>query len=130
MISELEELTVMEACETLRLSPRRYYRWRDWTPPGRKQAWNQLMPEEEIAIVEAAGEEALVDLRAAGLMVYGHECGKFHCSVSTVQRVLKKKKLQAPYAVPRRRSAAKPEIRELMKNPRKVFSYDATDFYM
>jgi len=45
------------------------------------------------AILDAAKDEALCDLKAAGLMVYGHESGKFHRSVSTVQRTLKRNKL-------------------------------------
>lgn len=130
MIEGLEELTVREACETLLLKPRRYYRWLKWQQFASKTAWNQLMPEEETAITEAAGKEELADLRAAGLMVYGHESGRFHCSISTVQRVLKKRDLQAPYEIPRRKRAAKPDIRELMKEPKKVFSYDATDFHL
>jgi transposase InsO family protein len=130
VIEGLEELTVIEACETLLLPPRRYYRWLKWQAPTKKIAWNRIMPEEEAAIVEAAGKEALVDMRAAGLMVYGHESDEFHCSVSTVQRVLKKRDLQAPYEIPRRKRPAKPDIRELMSAPKKVFSYDATDFYL
>lgn len=130
MIKGLEELTIEDACGVLMLKPRRYHRWLRWNPPLRKAAWNQITPAEEAAIVEAAGKEELVDMRAAGLMVYGHERDKFHCSVSTVQRVLKKRDLQLPYAIPRRKRAAKPDIRELMKEPKKVFSYDATDFYL
>lgn len=130
VVEGLETLTVKEACETLLLSPRRYYRWVHWAPPIKRQAWNQLMPEEERAIVASAEEETLADLRAAGLMVYGQESGKYHCSVATVQRVLRKRGMSAPYAIPRRRGAAKPDIRELMKAPKRVFSYDATDFYL
>ena len=64
-----------------------------------------LRPEEAMGIIKAARDERLVDLRSAGLMVYGHESGKFHCSISTVQRVLARNNLQAPYIVPRRKSA-------------------------
>lgn len=130
MIEGLEELTVSEACETLLLKPRRYYRWLNWQPPAKQEAWNRIMPEEEVSIIEAAGNEGLADLRSAGLMVYGHESGRFNCSVSTVQRVLKKNDLQPPYEIPRRKRAAKPDVRELMKEPKKIFSYDATDFYL
>lgn len=130
MIEGLEELTVSEACETLLLKPRRYYRWLNWQPPAKQEAWNRIMPKEEVSIIEAAGNEELADLRSAGLMVYGHESGRFNCSVSTVQRVLKKNDLQPPYEIPRRKRAAKPDVRELMKEPKKIFSYDATDFYL
>ncbi len=44
-----------------------------------KRAWNKIMPKEEAAIVAAGRDEKLTDLRAAGLMVYGHESGRFHC---------------------------------------------------
>jgi transposase InsO family protein len=130
VIKGMEELTIEDACEVLMLKPRRYYRWPRWKPPSKKAAWNKITPAEEAAIIETAGKEELVDMRAAGLMVYGHESNKFHCGVSTVQRVLKKWKLQPPYTIPRRKQAAKPDIRELMKDPKKVFSYDATDFYL
>lgn len=62
--------------------------------------------------------------------MYGHESGRFHCSVSTVQRRLKQNKLQPDYEIPRRKRPLKPDIRELMSQPRKVFSYDATEFYL
>ena len=131
VLGTLKELTVAEACEVLKLNSRRYYRWRSRSePPAAKTAWNRITPQEESAILNAARDEALCDLRAAGLMVYGHESGKFYCSVSTVQRVLKRNELQAPYEVPRRRRPLKPGIRQLMSEPRKVFSYDATDFYL
>jgi len=130
VIKGLDELTIEDACEVLILKPRRYHRWLRWNSPMRKVAWNQITPAEEAAIIEAAGKEELADMRAAGLMVYGHEGNKFHCGVSTVQRVLKKRDLQPPYEIPRRKRAAKPDIRELMKEPKKVFSYDATDFYL
>ncbi|MFA4873677.1 MAG: integrase core domain-containing protein [Patescibacteria group bacterium] len=127
----LKELTVAEACEALKLSERRYYRWRRRPEePSKKTAWNKITTDEENAIRAAAGDEALCDLRAAGLMVYGHESGKFFCSVSTVQRELIRHHLQASYQIPRRRRPLKPDVRELMNAPRKVFSYDATEFYL
>jgi len=131
VIEGLKELTITKACAILRINSRRYHRWRA-TPqlPCVKTAWNRITPQEEAAIIEAAKDEALCDLRAAGLMVYGHESGKFHCSVSTVQRTLKKNKLQASYEIPRRKRPLKPDIRRLMNKPRKLFSYDATDFYL
>lgn len=130
MIERLEELTIGEACETLLLKPRRYYRWLKWQPPAKQEAWNRLRTEEETEIAKAGEDEKLCDLRAAGLMVYGQESGKFFCSVATVQRVLKKHDLQMPYVVPTRKRPAKPDVRELMKEPKKIFSYDATDFYL
>ncbi len=130
MIEGLEELTISEACETLLLKPRRYYRWLKWQPPAKQDAWNRLMPEEEAEVVKAGRDEKLCDLRSAGLMVYGQESGKFFCSVATVQRVLRKHALQTPYVIPTRKRPAKPDVRELMKEPKKIFSYDATDFYL
>lgn len=131
VLDTLKELTVAEACEALKLNARRYYRWRRRPePPPVKRAWNRIMPEEENAVLAAAGDEALCDLRAASLMVYGHESGKFFLSVSTVQRVLRRNDLQAPYKAPRRRRPLKPDIRELMTKPRKIISYDATEFYL
>ena len=127
----LKELTVAEACEALKLSERRYYRWRVRPEePSKKTAWNKITTDEENAIRAAAGDEALCDMRAAGLMVYGLESGKFFCSVSTVQRELIKHHLQPSYQIPRRRRPLKPDIRDLMNAPRKVFSYDATEFYL
>lgn len=131
MLETLRELTVAEACEALKLNARRYYRWRSrLEQPAVKTAWNRIMPEEETAILTAARDEALSDMRAAGLMVYGHESRKFFTSVSTIQRVLKRNALQAPYQVPRRKRPVKPDVRELMTCPRRVVSYDATEFYL
>ncbi|MBU4467314.1 MAG: DDE-type integrase/transposase/recombinase [Candidatus Omnitrophica bacterium] len=130
-LETLKELTVTEACEALKLNARRYYRWRRRTRlPAVKTAWNRITPEEEATILTAARNEALCDMRAAGLMVYGHESRKFFSSVSTVQRVLKRNSLQTPYQVPRRKRPVKPDVRELMTSPRKVVSYDATEFYL
>ena len=63
-------------------------------------------------------------------MVYGHDSGKFYCSVSTIQRTLRRNELQAPYVVPTKRRPVKPDIRDLIGEPKKVFSYDETDFYL
>lgn len=130
MVEGLEELTTTEACEVLKLKPRRYYRWVKWQPPVPRAAWNRITLEEEAEIIKAGREESLCDLRAAGLMVYGQESGKFFCSVATVQRVLRENDLQTPYVVPTRKRPAKPDVRELMKEPKRIFSYDATDFYL
>ena len=129
-IRSLKMTSIRGACEVIRLNFRRYYRWQHMRPPVAKAAWNRITPKEEAAIVEAGSDERLCDFRAAGLMVYGHDAGKFHCSVSTVQRVLIRNRLQAPYAVPTRKRPAKPDIRELMREPKRVFSYDATEFYL
>lgn len=130
LIGEVKELSKDEACTVLMLSRRRYYRWLYRKPLLPKAAWNRITPEEEASIVEAGKDERLVDLRSAGLMVYGHETGRYYCSISTIQRVLVRNKLQAPYVVPTRRRPVKPDVRELMKEPKMVFSYDATEFYL
>jgi len=131
VLETLKELTVAEACEALKLNARRYYRWRSRPElPAVKTAWNRITPDEESAILTAARDEALCDMRAAGLMVYGHESSKFFSSVSTIQRVLKRNALQSPYQVPRRKRPVKPDVRELMTSPRRVVSYDATEFYL
>ena len=131
VLGTLKELTVNEACEVLKLNARRYYRWRSRPEtPAIKTAWNRITPQEECAILDAAKDQALCDLRAAGLMVYGHESCKFSCSVSTVQRTLKRNRLQPAYEIPRRRRPIKPDIRSLMNEPRKIFAYDATEFYL
>lgn len=130
VIGEVNELSKAKTCEALMLGRRRYYRWLNWKPPLSKLAWNRITPQEEQAIIEAGRDEQLVDLRSAGLMVYGHESGKFHCSISTVQRVLIRNSLQTSYIVPTRKRPLKPDIRQLMSEPKKVFSYDATDFYL
>lgn len=131
MIENLKELTITKACEALRLNRRRYHRWRNRQQPTSKRvAWNCITQQEKGAILKAARDEALADLRAAGLMVYGHESGKFYCSVSTVQKVLKRNKLHTPYEIPKRKRPLKPDIRQLMNEPKKIFSYDATDFYL
>jgi hypothetical protein len=61
--------------------------------PSLRIICNSITPPEEQAILAAVKEELLVDLREASLMVYGHESGAFYCSISTVQRVLKRNKL-------------------------------------
>lgn len=129
-MQELKELTITDGCEVLRLQRRRYYRWLNVKPAVVNRAWNRIMPEEEAAIVAAGRDEKIADLRAAGLMVYGHESGRFYCSISTIQRVLKRNELQAEYIVPTRKRPEKPDIRRLMTEPKRVFSYDATDFYL
>ena len=129
-IKGVNELTKTQACDVLMLKPRRYYRWLHRQPLIPKKAWNRIAPQEEKAILKAGRDENLADLRAAGLMVYGQDSGKFYCSVSTVQRVLIRNKLQSPYVVPKKKRPVKPDIRGLMKEPKKIFSYDATDFYL
>jgi len=130
VIGGVKELSKDEACRVLMLSRRRYYRWRHRKPLLPKVAWDRIMPQEEAAIVEAGKDERLVDLRSAGLMVYGHETGRYYCSISIVQRVLVRNRLQAPYMTPTRRRPVKPDVRELMKEPKRVFSYDVTEFYL
>ena len=82
--------SVRRGCEILLLSQRRYYRWVLWKEPKKRQAWNKLRPVEEAAIFTAAKDEKLSDLRAAGLMVNGHDTNSFYCSQSIVQKTLKK----------------------------------------
>ena len=125
------ELSVSECCEILLLSDRRYYRWVNWKEPGKRTPWNRIKPEEEEEILKAAKDEGLCGLRAAGLMVYGHESGKYSCSISTVQKVLKANELAAPYEPPKRkRNSKKPEVRDLITAPNRIYCYDATDFHL
>lgn len=130
MMKSLKEITIQKGCEVLRLKAKRYYRWCNRKPVKKKTAWNRIRPDEEMSILKAAKDESLCDFRAAELMVYGHESKEFYCSVSTVQRALKKNQLQAPYEIPRRKRPKKPDIRHLMSQPKRIFSYDATDFYL
>ena len=123
-------MTITDGCEVLRLGRRRFYRWLEDKPAVVRCAWNRITAKEEEEIVTAGRDEKLTDLRAAGLMVYGHETGKFYCSISTIQRVLIRNRLQAEYTVPTRKRPEKPYIRQLMTEPKRVFSYDATDFYL
>ena len=129
-MKSLKELTIQKGCEVLRLRVRRYYRWCNRKPVMKKTAWNRITPDEERSILKAAKDESLCDFRAAELMVYGHESKEFYYSVSTVQRVLKRNELQAPYEIPRRKRPKKPDIRHFMSQPKRIFSYDATDFYL
>lgn len=129
-VCSLKLITVKEACEIIGIRQRRYYRWLGWKETVKRPAWNRILPEEESAILEAARDEKLCDLRSAGLMVYGQDSNKYYCSVSTVQRVLVRNELQVPYVVPTRKKSQKPDVRELMKQPNKIFSYDATEFYL
>ncbi len=122
--------SIRRCCAILLLSERRYYRWMGWKEPSRREAWNKLRPEEEAAILQAARDETFCDLRAAGLMVHGHDTEGFYCSQSTVQKTLKKHDLAAPYEPPKRRSVKKPDVRELITGPNKVYCYDATDFFL
>ena len=130
MMKTLKEITIQKGCAVLRLKVKRYYRWCNRKPVKKKAAWNKITPVEENAILKVAKDESLCDFRAAELMVYGHESKEFYCSVSTVQRVLKRNQLQAPYEIPRRKRPKKPDIRHLMSEPKRIFSYDATDFYL
>ena len=129
-MKSLKELTIQKGCEVLRLKVKRYYRWCNRKPVKKKTAWNRITPNEKSAILKVAKDESLCNFRAAELMVYGHETKEFYCSVSTVQRILKKNQLQAPYEIPRRKRPKKPDIRHLMTEPKRIFSYDATDFYL
>jgi len=122
--------SVERCCEILFMSERRYYHWKRWKEPKKRVAWNKLRPEETSAILETAKSEEQADLRAAGLMVYGQEMGKYYCSPSTVQKTLKRHELAAPYEPPKRRkNSKKPDVRSLLTGPNKVYCYDATDFY-
>jgi putative transposase len=131
LLKVIEESTasIKTCCEILKLSERRYYHWKRWKEPGKRVAWNRLRPEETAAILETARNEEQADLRAAGLMVHGQETNKYYCSPSTVQKALKKASLAAPYEPRRRKAAEKPDIRDGLTAPNKVYCYDATDFY-
>lgn len=130
MMKSLKEITIEKGCEVLRMKVRRYYRWCKTKPVKARTAWNRISPEEEKAILKVAKEDGLCNFRAAELMVYGHESKEFYCSVATVQRVLKRNELQIPYETPRRKRPQQPDVRSLMNEPKRVFSYDATDFYL
>lgn len=122
--------SIKTCCEILLLSERRYYHWKSWQEPAKRVAWNKLLPAETAAILAVARSEEQADLRAAGLMVHGHETNKYYCSPSTVQKTLKAHDLAAPYEPRKKRAAKKPEIRALLTAPNKVYCYDATDFYL
>ena len=122
--------SVTRCCAILLLSERRYYRWLNWKEPAPRVAWNRILPAEETAILEAAKSAELLDLRAAGLMVHGHETNKYSVSISMVQKTLKKHELSVPYEIPKRKTSKKPEIRELLTGPNKVYCYDGTEFYL
>lgn len=123
--------SVKQCCDIFLLNERRYYRWKKWKRPKKRIAWNKLMPKEEKAILEAARNEEQADLRSAGLMVYGHDSEKYHCSLSTVHKTLKTHAITAPYDYPRKKSSSKkPDVRALLTEPNKVYCYDATDFYL
>jgi len=123
------DLSVSRCCEILVLSDRRYYRWINWKEPGKRVPWNKIKPAEEDAILEAGRDVSLCHLRAAGLMVYGHETGKYSCSISTIQKVLKTNELAAPYSPPRKkRNCKKPNVRDLITKPNQVYCYDGTEF--
>jgi hypothetical protein len=124
------ETSARRCCEILRLNERRYYRWLNPKEPEPRIPWNKIRPEEESAILEAARGEELCDLRAAGLMVHGHETMEYTVSVSTVQKTLKKHELAVPYKITKRRASKKPEIRDLITGPNKVYCYDGTEFYL
>ena len=100
------EASVKKCCEILMLSERRYYRWENWKEPKKRIAWNKLRPEEEAAILKIARTEEQADLRSAGLMVYGHDNGKYHCSLSTVHKTLKTHALAAPYDPPKKEKSS------------------------
>jgi len=123
--------SIKTCCEILLLSERRYFRWKNWKEPERRVAWNKLKPEETAAILKVAKSEEHADLRAAGIMVHGHDTGKYHCSPSTVQKILKKHELAAPYEPPRKkRNCKKPDVRDLITAPNQIYCYDAKDFYL
>ena len=121
-------ISLEKACAVLDLPRRRYYRWQNWQAPKPRTAWNRLLDCERQAILLAARREDLAHLRSAGLMVWGHDTGEFHASLSSVHLTLKKENLQKPYALPRRKKAAAPDVRGLMDRPLRILAYDGTDF--
>lgn len=125
------ELSVSKCCEILLLSDRRYFRWVNWKEPQKRMPWNKIRPEENEAILKVAKDETFCGLRAAGLMVHGHDTGEYSCSISTIQKVLKQHALAAPYVLAKRkRSGKKPEVRDLITAPNRIYCYDATDFHL
>ncbi|MEK7287578.1 MAG: integrase core domain-containing protein [Elusimicrobiota bacterium] len=121
-------MSLEKACEVLDLPRRRYYRWRSWQAHAPKQAWNRMLSGEKEAILSAAGREDLAHLRTAGLMVWGHESGQFHASLSSVYNVLKEAGLVKPYDPPKRKKPTAPQVRHLMDRPLRIAAYDDTDF--
>jgi putative transposase len=133
LLKAIEESTasIKRSCEILLMSERRYYHWKAWKEPGKRVAWNKLKPEETAAILKTARSEEQAGLRAACLMVHGHETNKYYCSPSTVQKTLKKASLAAPYDPPKRKkNCKKPDIRGLIGKPNQVYCYDAKDFHL
>lgn len=133
LLKAIEEspASIKTCCEILILSERRYYHWKRWKEPKKRVAWNKLRPGETAAILETARSEEQAGLRAACLMVHGHDTNKYYCSPSTVQKTLKKASLAAPYDPPKRkRNCKKPDIRGLIDKPNQVYCYDAKDFHL
>ena len=133
LLKAIEEssASIKTCCEILLLSERRYYHWKMWKEPGKRVAWNKLKPEETAVILKTARSEEQAGLRAACLMVHGHETNKYYCSPSTVQKTLKRASLATPYAPPRKkRNCKKPDVRSLIDKPNQVYCYDGKDFYL
>ncbi|MCF7876128.1 DDE-type integrase/transposase/recombinase [Candidatus Bipolaricaulota bacterium] len=92
------KLSVKDTCELLKLSPRRYYRWKDKyeengisgledQDPGPNLPYNKILPVEREAILEAA--DKYTDLKHRKLVPKLADEWSVSVSASTVYRVLK-----------------------------------------
>ena len=128
-------MEVQRACEVLKLSPRTYYHWLGGREPGEltladltpragedRASPRRITEVEREAIVEAAQDEAKVDLHHRKLAhTLGREA-RVYVSESTVFRVLKAEGLVAPREVRHRPVAQRPEL--MATRPRQVWCWD------
>ena len=128
-------MTVRKACEVLRLPRGVFYEWLGGRKPvegtlaeltpvviERRGSAQRITEAEREAIVEAAREEAKVDLHHRKLAhTLGREEGVY-VSESTVYRVLKEEGLVAPQKVRRRPVMQRPEL--VATAPRQVWCWD------
>jgi len=128
-------MTVQKACEVLQLPRVTFYHWRggrnpdeltvaDLTPvmTERRVSPQRITEVEREAIVEAAQDEAKVDLHHRKL---AHTLGReerVYVSESTVLRVLKEEGLVAPREVRHRPAAQRPAL--VVTAPRQVWCWD------
>lgn len=133
--AQSDGMTVQKACEVLQLPRVSFYHWRggrnpddltvaDTTPmlTETRVSLQRITEAEREAIVEAAQDEAKVDLHHRKL---AHTLGReerVYVSESTVWRVLKEEGLVAPREVRRRPAAQRPEL--MATAPRQVWCWD------
>lgn len=133
--AQSDGMTVQKACEVLKLPRVTFYQWRggrkseeltlsDLTPMviERRVSPQRITEVEREAIVEAAQDEAKVDLHHRKLAhTLGREEGVY-VSESTVLRVLKEEGLVAPREFRRRPVGQRPEL--VATAPRQVWCWD------